>query len=122
MNLKHILVISLIALSSMFPKVLAQTVSGTITNLFTNQPVPGAVVSVEGISPDGVTNEEGFYVAGDTTSSVEFPYVITPVKTDKFKIYNNNGQLVRNLENITNNSIWDLRNNQGIPVATGIYF
>ena len=56
-----------------------QTVSGYITDLFNDQPVAQAVVTVEGLGT-GTTNDEGFYAVGDTTNLVEFPYVITPRK------------------------------------------
>jgi len=97
-------------------KSLSQTVSGYITDLFDNQPVPQAVVTVSGLG-SGITNDEGFYAVGDTTNIVEFPYVITPRKTSKVDVFNNIGQKVGSLDNLIEGSNIDLSS-----VSKGIYF
>lgn len=121
MNLKHILVISLIALSSMFPKVLAQTVSGYITNLFDEQPIDSALVHVEDLGED-YTDEFGFYQIG---GSYVDPYFSIPQNRipDKLEVVNILGQrvLLKNisLDDIIGENLVRVDNLQN--VASGMY-
>lgn len=96
-------------------KSLSQSVSGHITDLFTGEPVPQALVTVEDLG-SGITDSTGFYVVGDSLKVAEFPYIITLGKTSKVHIFNLLGQKVMSLDNIVNGSRLDLGS-----VAKGIY-
>ena len=95
------------------------SVSGYITNLFTEEPVPGAVVEVQDLGTE-VTDSTGYYAVGDTANVVKGPEFYLPEdEPNKIEIYNMNGQEVKTLEHKINT--WDITNNSGIKVASGMY-
>src|SRR3989344_1715678 len=82
---------ALIALSAALP-VKSQSLEGNVTNVLTQEPIPGLVVSVPDLG-DAVTDEQGNYSI--ELNSVKTPhYNLNRNNEREVKIYNSNAQIV----------------------------
>jgi len=121
MNKAGIILLSGLALAGAKDLIAQNSVSGNITNLFTNQPIHNAYVQVEGFGSDS-TDANGWY---DIQQTGVAPNIFIPNKAlpDKLQIVNIRGQRIFDgkvsLDNLVGDNLLRIDNLQN--VSSGMY-